>query len=134
MVKPIDHYIRSFKAEENAIEVPDTRLLSFNSHNHYSVGSQTIGIRLYQFCWLDVLCESRSALAFMAKMSFLTNKISRCYLTQKIQSKHRFLRKLSKLLIRLIYCHIPFCFVLYCRDLLKDVCFLDSMRTTSFSS
>lgn len=65
----------------------------FNSHKHYSVGSRTIGSRLYQFCLLDVLWESSSALAYTPQVSFLTSKISWCYSTQRIQSKQRFLKE-----------------------------------------
>lgn len=65
----------------------------FNSHKHYSVGSQTIGSRLYQFHLLDVLWESSSALAYTPEVSFLTRKISWCYSTQRIQSKQRFLKE-----------------------------------------
>lgn len=65
----------------------------FSSHKHYSVGSQTIGSRLYQFCVLDVFWESNSALAYTPQVSVLTSKISWCYSTQKIQSKQRFLKE-----------------------------------------
>lgn len=49
-----------FKAEENAAEGDeDSGLLKgFNSHSHYSVGSQTTDNRFYQFCLLDVLYDS----------------------------------------------------------------------------
>lgn len=65
-----------FKAEGNAIEVDNDS--NFNRHKHYSVGSRTIGSRLYQFCLLDVLWESSSALAYTPQVSFLTSKISWC--------------------------------------------------------
>lgn len=50
--------------------------MHFNSHKHYSVGPQTIGSRLYQFCLLDVLWESSTALVYTPQMNFLTRKIS----------------------------------------------------------
>lgn len=62
----------NFKAEENAIEVDNDS--AFNSHKHYSVGSQTIGSKLYLFCLLDVLWESSTALSYMSQMNFLTQK------------------------------------------------------------
>lgn len=75
-------------------------LCSFNSHKHYLMGCQT-ETRFCQFCLLGVLCDSSLAWAFAPKMSSPTNKICWYCLTQRIQSRHRSLRKLSQLLIRL---------------------------------
>lgn len=74
---------------------------SLNSHNRYSMESQTTDNRFYQFCLLDALCDSSLTLAFAPKMSSPTNKICWYCSTQRIQSRHRSLRKLSQLLTRL---------------------------------
>lgn len=58
----------NFKAEKNAIEVDNDS--AFNSHKYYSVGSQTIGSKLYQFCLLDVLRESEYSILVHAPNEF----------------------------------------------------------------